>query len=831
MKNTIQTIITIISFALTTYAQPGTIDLTFNPTDIGYGNGDGANGTVITTSIQSDGKIIIGGGFTSYNGTAINRITRLNTDGMIDSFFNIGTGADDIISTNCIQNNGKIIIGGSFIFFNGISKNRIVRLNSDGSIDNTFNIGYGANDIVRNAIIQTDGKIIIGGDFTTYNGTARNRIARINVDGTLDSSFNPGLGADNSVYTISIQNDGKIFIGGTFTSFNGTNRSRLARLYANGTLDLTFNPGTGTNSSNSSVLTNSIQSDGKIIIGGNFTTYNGTTRNSIARINIDGTLDASFTPQTIANTFKILSISILNDGKIIIGGNFITSNGNLITDITRFNSNGTIDLTFNSGLESTSIFIGTTSIQSDGKIIIGGTFTTFNGTGRNRIARLNSNGNLDLTFNPGSGTNGTIETTQIQSDGKIIIGGNFTIYNGFIRSKIARLNVDGTFDSTLNIGTGANDTVYTTSIQNDGKIILGGIFTSFNGTSTNNHIARINSNGTLDGSFNLQNGTGNSVRCTAIQSNANDGKIIFGGDFTVFNSNDSNYSRLNADGTPDVSFNPNPGYGTNGIVYNNCIQSDGKIIIAGSFSAYNGTSRNQIARLNANGTLDSSFISGSGIITRTTAIQSDGKIIVAGSGIVRLNTDGTIDTSFNSGTGLNSMSSIKTIFIQNNGKIIIAGTFSSYNGIVRNRIARLNVDGSLDITFNPGTGANGNINSISLQGDGKLIIAGDFTSYNGVGRNRIARINGDNQLNTSDFEKNNIVIYPNPCTGIFNLHIIDISGVKKIDVFTLLGQKIFSKDITDKETSINISNQPKGVYLYKVFNENDYVKSGKLILE
>ncbi len=153
----------------------------------------------------------------------------------------------------------------------------------------------GANGAVYTTILQPDGKILIGGQFTTYNGITANRIARLNTDGTLDTTFTVGTGADSSVNTITLQPDGKILIGGAFTTYNGTTVNHVARLNADGTLDTTFVTGTGTNGS---VFTIALQPDGKILIGGWFTTYNGTTANYIARLNTDGTLDTTFTTGT-----------------------------------------------------------------------------------------------------------------------------------------------------------------------------------------------------------------------------------------------------------------------------------------------------------------------------------------------------------------------------------------------------------------------------------------------------------------------------------------------------------------------------------------------------
>jgi uncharacterized delta-60 repeat protein len=838
MKKFTTTAIAVIAFAFATYAQPGSIDPTFNPTDIGFGNGPGANSQVTTTSIQSNGKIIIGGGFSTYNGTPRNRIARLNADGTLDGTFNPGTGADGNVgeagdvSTISIQSDGKIIIGGFFTSYNGTARNNIARLNTNGTLDGTFNPGTGASNSVRTISLQSDGKIIIGGGFTSYNGITRNRIARLNADGTIDATFNPVAGANSSVSTIYIQSDGKIIIGGQFTSYNGTTRNRIARLNTDGTLDGTFNPGSGATGENSMVNTTSIQSDGKIIIGGQFTSYNGITRNNIVRLNTNGTLDGTFNQGTGAN-FGVSTTSIQSDGKIVIGGFFTSYNGITRNRIARLNTNGTLDGTFNQGTGANGRVV-TSSIQSDGKIVIGGAFTSFNGTARDRIARLNADGTIDGTFylNPGTGANTTVRTISIQTDGKVIIGGGFATYNGTVRNRIARLNADGTVDGTFNLGTGANSDVNTTSIQSDGKIIIGGQFTSYNGTERN-YIARLNAEGTLDGTFNPGTGANGSVVTTSIQS---DGKIVIGGFFTSYNGITRNrIARLNADGTLDATFNS--GTGTTGGVSTISLQSDGKIIIGGAFTSFNGEARDRIARLNTDGTLDATFNPGSGADSRveTISIQSDGKIIIGGQFtsyngvqrnlIARLNADGALDGTFNpEGTGgLNDISSdftnVYTTSIQSNGKIIIGGQFTSYNGVDRNGIARLNADGTLDGTFNPGTGTNDDVRTSSIQSDGKIIIGGDFTGYDGTGRNRIARINVTAPLNTTVFEKNAVAIYPNPTNSkVF----FDNSNYTFIEVaiYNHLGQEVaitsFNSNINNQE--IDMSGLATGVYVLRLYN-------------
>jgi uncharacterized delta-60 repeat protein len=821
----------------TIYAQPGSIDLSFNTSDIGFGNGDGADNDVQTTSIQNDGKIIIAGNFTSYNGTISNRIARLKTNGTLDSSFNTGTGANGSIYATSIQSDGKIIIGGGFTTYNGTTINRIARLNVDGTLDASFFPGTGAiGGSIFTTSIQSDGKIIIGGSFTTYNGTTINRIARLNVDGTLDASFFPGTGANSGIYATSIQSDGKIIIGGGFLYFNGTTQYKIARLNTDGSLDTSFDPGaTGTNNTVSSI---SIQNDGKIIIGGAFTFSSGTARNCISRLNSDGSVDVTFNPGTGANAV-VKTTSIQTDGKIIIAGGFTTYNGTSRNCIARLNTDGSLDATFNPGTgasTNTNNEIKTTLIQSDGKIIIGGYYNSYNETTRNCIARINTDGSLDYTFNPGTGANASIATTKIQSDGKIIIGGNFTLYNGITRNYIARLNTDGSIDSTFNPGTGANGPIYTTSIQSDGKLIIGGNFTSYNGTALN-RIARLNTDGSLDNSFNPGSGVsginnGGIVYTTSIQS---DGKIIIGGFFTLYNGATRNrIARLNTDGSLDATFNP--GFGANNTIYTTSIQSDGKIVIGGLFTSCSATSRNYIARLNTDGTLDATFNPGTGANTsssgtcqiNTTLIQSDGKIIIGGEftsyngttrrRVARLNTDGSLDASFNPGTLTSNSYGIYSTSIQSDGKIIIGGGFI-FNTSTTSNIVRLNTNGSRDTSFNPGTGPNFGVKTTSIQNDGKIIIGGEFTSYNGIGRNRVARINGGNVVTGIEtMDENRIAkVYPNPFSNNLNIEIESNNEKHNIEILNAIGQVIYNGNFVEK-TTIHTSNFTPGMYLIKLEN-------------
>jgi uncharacterized delta-60 repeat protein len=717
-------------------AQDGTVDLSFNPTDIGFGYGDGANSTVSALALQPDGKILIGGVFNAYNGITKNRITRLNADGSLDATF-AGTGANNQVKTIALQPDGKILIGGMFTSYNGTPKSHITRLNADGSLDATFT-GTGANNAVNTIVLQPDGKILMGGDFIIYSGTTTYRVARLNADGSLDATF-MSTGADNTINTLALQTDGKILMGGNFTIYNSTpNINRITRLNADGTIDATFNPaGTG---ANGNVNTICPQPDGKILMGGAFTNYDGAAKNRVARLDADGTIDATFYTGAGAANNTINTLVLQPDGKILVGGLFTSYTGTAKNRVARLNTDGTLDATF-TGVNVSGNIIGdafTLALQPDGKILMGGGSNTYN----NYNVRLNTNGSLDETFNPGTAANNPVFALALQPDEKVLIGGDFRAYDGIAANYITRLNTNGSLDATFNAGTGANNPVYGIALQLDGKILIGGVFTTYNGAPAN-RIGRLNTDGSLDATF-TGTGANNAISTIAVQP---DGKILVGGTFTTYNGTAINrLARLNADGSLDATFNP--GTGASSTVLAFALQPDGKILMGGAFTSYNGTAANYITRLNADGSIDATFTgTGASSTVSSLALQANGNILVGGNFtvydgvaknyIARLNTDGSIDATF---TGTGAGSQVTALALQTDGKILVGGAFTSYNGTTTNRLARLNTDGSLDPLFT-GTGASNTVLALILQPDGKILTGGSFIAYSGIGRNRVARIN------------------------------------------------------------------------------------------
>jgi uncharacterized delta-60 repeat protein len=359
---------------------PGALDTAFI-------KGPGADGFVRVVAVQPDGKIVLGGNFSTVRGANNALITRLTPDGSSDPGFSsqfLTPVLQSRIYTVGFQINGSIVAAGLFSGVGSIFRTNIARLQADGSVDPTFNPGAGPSGLVRILALQPDGRIIIGGEFTTVNNTNRNRIARLNADGSLDTSFNPGLGADNSVRTVALLPGGQILVGGQFTSFDGHSSKYLVRLNSDGTLDTTFPQGTGPDNS---LYFISPQPDGTMIIAGDFTSVNGTNINRIARLQPDGSLDDSFMPPGGAVGGPVYQVIVQLTGKIVVGGAFTSLDGMSFNHLGRLNTDGSLDLAFNPGAGASDMVLSL-AMQTDGKLLAGGLFATYDQTPVGMFARI-----------------------------------------------------------------------------------------------------------------------------------------------------------------------------------------------------------------------------------------------------------------------------------------------------------------------------------------------------------------------------------------------------------------------------------------------------------
>ncbi len=442
-------------------------------------------------TLQPDGKILVGGNF-AVNGNSQRNITRLNANGAIDPNFNVGgSGADSIVNDVAVLSDGKIVIGGNFQFYNNLVRYRSARLNADGTPDASFNYNLGAGILIYVVAATSDGGFLLGGIGDATAGQPWDKLTKFNASGSVDTNFRGGVYQVGTVYQVVTQPDGKVLAGGLFQKVNGTARQNIVRLNSGGDVDATF-----AGNVTGRIATVVLQPDGKILIGGEITQVNGISKLSVARLNADGTLDTSFST-ALQNASIIEKMLVLANGKIIIVGYFRLSGYNFILNVARLNADGSTDTTFSQMSVNTVGFARTIRVQTDGKIVVGGGFTQIAGANRARIARLNIDGTIDDTFNPPGGADADVYDLVVQADGKIVIGGEFlSVNNVAAKYRLARLQSNGTLDASFNPS--FNAPVYAVEQQADGKILVGGRFTPFSGGIERTRVARLQADGTVE---------------------------------------------------------------------------------------------------------------------------------------------------------------------------------------------------------------------------------------------------------------------------------------------------------------------------------------------
>ncbi|MCI0537398.1 MAG: immunoglobulin domain-containing protein [Verrucomicrobiales bacterium] len=752
----------------------GAVDPEFFP-------GEGPDGPISAMVIQSDGKIVIGGNFTKYNGVPRLQLARIHSDGSLDSTFVPRRGLAGPVTFLGLESDGALLVGGTLWDIGGqtrvefrwlqsdgsenasrpareidgmmlalqpdgkwivrASREGIIRLNADSSRDEAFAVpAIPWPPTLSTAGVQADGKIVFPGDPTTVGGASlvrvnadgsvdaafqaessqtgwdsivpqpdgsilavtAGRVFRFNCDGSSDPAYDIPLFVSPSAVHVALDQQERIFVSGGFEQINGIPRHKVARLFPGEPLPLppliTAAP-RAQKLKSGQTLTLSVAAEGvscgryqwyfngqplttmtnrvlllpnlfppsagnySVSVGNNW----GTVTSRVARIEVEpppstpGSLDLTFAP-TIDFKGLIRSLSADRDGNLVVVGDWYAPTG-IVPLWRRFHQGGQVDSSFHADSSLAAVwgsaFIETIAVQSDGKLLFGGIFTKVNDHDQGGILRLNTDGTFDDSFQPGSGPSvhdqfnqfnccPFVDTILPLPDGKILVGGLFDTFAGEPRKGLARLNNDGSLDPTFTIGADVTETLETQQARvralvpdESGAVFVGGYFHFFGGVARN-HLAR-----------------------------------------------------LLPDGSVDPNFAPKTDFA--GWVQKLFVEADGRLLIGGNLQFAPDGSVRSVARLGADGRLDSGISTPPFFDFRLLALDSAGRMIGAATSyesstgtyvasIVRLLRDGQVDATLKTRLSHNGVNAALAL---PNGDIVIAGDFTTVNDVPRAMLARL----------------------------------------------------------------------------------------------------------------------------------------------
>lgn len=735
---------------------------------------------VRAVAIQADGKILVGGWFNFFGGQRRDRLARLHTDGALDTSFSPWVNGN--VHAITVQPDGKILIGGEFTTVNGQARSRIARLQPDGALDESFTIEI--NGLVRSIAVQEDAKIVIGGAFSSVGGATRRGIARLHPNGNVDTSFS--LNSEWSVNTVTNLPGGGILMGGFVTITPGIEyQNRLVKILANGVLDTNF----GNLDANGAIQVIAPESNGSFVVAGDFTMFSGQFRTRIARISQSGVVDGDFNPAANA---QINTLAIQADGKIFLGGNFTTIGGESHTRLARILPTGEVDQTFQINSSAT---VEALVLQNDGKLLVGcttfpelsriwfeapvSTLTVSHGETLSWMREGSAPELLRVTFDYWSEgswvsagtasrvqggwelTNITLpETTWLRARG-VYSAGHFggsgsiveeMILVGGVSPPILELQIAENpvplHRAHIDFGTQrwqVSSEEIPILLLNTGSGALGQISAEIVGANAGDfslspQVPTGLSPGTsgLAGVYFTPQGAGRRGATLLIHTDA------------------APYETIQIPLWGDGLQSETQGFMSQGPVHAIATGKNGEVYVGGDFQFFLGDSRQRIARMRSDGTLNPHFTPAVDGIVESISILEDDTIFVAGQfqnvngtlrqGLAKLHPDGSLDTEFTLGVGF---SSVFTSLAHPDGSIWVGGNFSNIGGVSRQRIARITPVGEVDSEFS--LAANGTVRTLALQPDGKMIVGGDFTQFGGQPRNRIARLHADGSLD-EDFD-------------------------------------------------------------------------------
>lgn len=716
------------------------------------------------------GKLYVAGQFQVYDGLPRNGVARLLPDGRIDATFDpLPTIAGEALGL-AVQPDGRVLVGGRFGGCGAVAASGLVRFHPDGRGDTTFQPRFASVEAVRVVRVTDAGMIVVGGDFRLDGAAPMRGVARLGLDGTRDAAFDAGMGIEDPVgwvEDVTVRTDGRLLVGGVFTKFSGVHRSGLVQLEADGSVDESFAPDLVWGEGLAQVAVVREDHAGRILIAGRFDSVNGVPRAGIARLRSDGSVDRDFDPGlgVGGGAAQVLGAVFLGQHRILIAGDFTSYDGHPAAGIARLRSQGDLDFSWAhppslGGGQGGPPRPKALAVLADGGVIVAGRFESVDGVRRQHLARLMADGRLDRSYSDEGlliEAAGVVKVIEPDADAGWMVGGQFDRVNGRPRQSLVRLRADGTVDPGFDAALPPDAVVNTVLGLPDRRLLIGGVFQSV-GQVARQNLARLETDGRLDPAFEPHSGPDGPVHYLVRQAS---GLVVAGGQFWVVNDQwRGRLVRLREDGSSDESFtarvsyraNPDTPARVNAIV----VQPDQRLVIGGFFDSVNEQPRVNVARLLPTGELDPEFnpglkVGGNPVEVHSLALEADGSILLGGtfefvdglarSGIARLDSKGVVDRRFNPGSGVagGDRPTVHVVRGQSDGKLLIAGGFTEFNGLLQANLARLLTDGGLDTAFASGRPPDSGVRSLLIQSDGSVLFGGAFTCVEGQPRQALAR--------------------------------------------------------------------------------------------
>jgi len=719
-------------------------------------------GTVTLAAPTIEGKVIIAGIFTSVGSVRRHHLARVLFDGRVDLSFDAGEVGfvDGLVSLP----DGRVLFGGSIRLPGGETRSGVFRLLKNGALDPTFVGALPGNSRGYRMELAPGGKVYVQIE-------PEPRMVRLNLDGTVDQSFQTATGFDNAIFAMAIQKDGRLLVGGFFDNYDGVPCPKLARLNPNGRLDPTFRSGLNLTPYNY-VSAVEVRGDGKIYVGGQLeffyvgNSHGGPSpyRNrGLALLESNGALDRRFSI-LVNSEVGVNSLSALPNGDLLVQGSFTEINFRRCGGMARINSSGAIQPIAGGD------YTGLTMFSNDkSSVLLCG--VSAESRQPSRVVRLSADGREDARFRVMVSDPAIPENLALCPDGKYLASGDFHLVNGVPTYGAVRLKADGSRDMSFKIAIWPDGPIHCMAPLTNGQILVGGRFSKFNGQRAVS-VCRLTSDGRFAGTMKTPfyvpppapahpNYWERYYPFPWVDKfvRTGDGRVLALG---VFNVDENNQLRFNADGSEDSSFGISSALLVGEFPEEDFFEftpesllplKDGGFLVAGFFGFCHGFDApcwfggRYVVRINALGALNSTF----GVVGRETrfntwgllAEQSDERFLVSiktesGARVYRLLRTGAADESFRSvefGPGV-----INKAITLNDDSVLVGGEFQSVDGKARKWMARILKDGGFDESFDVGDALDGPVGDLIPQKDGSWVVHGSFDHVNGVARPGLARV-------------------------------------------------------------------------------------------